>query len=144
MIKRVLAILIVLVFSSVIISNQAVSSNSITQANPKAERANNDTETLCPVNNERMFEALIPIRYGLISPYVMDEKTVEGRAHTRLLREYFAAKSEQFPKTHRWINGGCILLDEKWETGYFCETCRRLESEWLAKHPQFRKRDLLP
>jgi hypothetical protein len=77
--------------------------------------------------------------------YEFDEREEPERG--RLVDEYLYATKEQFPETHRWVNGGCspsFWVGPPFATLHYCETCRRLEEEWLAEHPAFLDRDRLP
>ncbi|HEX6728949.1 MAG TPA: hypothetical protein VF074_03015 [Pyrinomonadaceae bacterium] len=104
-----------------------------------------EDSTICAVHKEKMIKGTVPAHFGRIAMWEFDAR--EEPERDQLVSEYRQEKKEHFPETYRWVNGGCdpmFWLGKTSVTLHYCETCRRLEEEWLAKHPHFLKIDRLP
>ena len=104
------------------------------QKSEGAQERGADEAPFCSVHKERMALGRVPGRHGLVPPYV---------AGDTLLEEYFDSKHKHFPNTTRWFNEGCVGSTKEADL-FYCGTCRRLEEEWLEKHPDFPKQYQLP
>ena len=129
-----------------VILSQALPSVASTKSASGFDVAGDDAPPLCPVHRVKMVSGSVPVRFGRVTMYEFDDS--EEPERSKLVDEYLRAKKEQFPETHRWVNGGCsasfwVGADPS-VTLHHCETCRRLEDEWFAKHPDFLKWDRLP
>jgi hypothetical protein len=140
---RVFLVVICLALGVAVLSVAAIP--AATKSVWSIDGAEDGAPRMCHVHNEKMVTGSIPIRYGLIRMY--EFKDSEQPERGKLIGEYLRLKKEQFPETRRWVNGGCnpgFLDFAESMTIYHCETCRRLEDEWFAKHPEFLKADKLP
>ena len=129
----------------IVILSQSLSPIALTPSVLGSDGTGDETPPLGPVHKEKTVSGTVPARFGRVAMYEFDDR--EEPERSKLVSEYIRAKKERFPETQRWVNAGCspsFWKGEKSVTLYYCETCRRLEDEWFARHPDFLKEDRLP
>jgi hypothetical protein len=93
-------------------------------------------EKRCPVHDEVMAVAVVPVWYGMPLGHLVGEESPEELRKQAAERAYWEAKEKFFPETNRHERDGCIVHERKAEM-YYCQSCREAEREWLESHPEW-------